>query len=146
MRGNFTPFVSKSFQIFPLLFPKGYENPKSLDIGLWKVGAKRCLNGVNKCKKSVNNLFCPGNFTPFMREIFQIWEHFFPLLFPKDSEKLNGLDIGRQEAGAKRPVNGVRNTDTKKSCSVRQNSPKTNFFVWQFYTLAKVQFTKLVNF
>ena len=50
--GHFTPFISKSFQIldhfFPILFPKDSENLTSLDIGLWEVGSKRHLNGVNK--------------------------------------------------------------------------------------------------
>ena len=44
-RSNFSPFMSKSFQLwdpfFPLLFLKDSENLKSLDIGLWEVGAKR---------------------------------------------------------------------------------------------------------
>ena len=30
--------------------------------------------------------------------------------------------------GAKRPLTGVRNTNTKKYCSIRQNSQKKNFF------------------
>ena len=46
--------MTKSFQIwghfFPLLFPKDSKNPKSLDIGLWEVGKKKRLNGVNKWK------------------------------------------------------------------------------------------------
>ena len=33
------------------------------------------------------------NFTPFMSKSFQIWDHFFPLLFPKDSENLKFVDI-----------------------------------------------------
>ena len=32
----------------------------------------------------------------------------------KNSENLKSLDIGLREVGAKRPLNGVRNTDTKK--------------------------------
>ena len=28
------------------------------------------------------------DFTPFMNKSFQIWDNFFPLLFPKDSENL----------------------------------------------------------
>ena len=52
--------MSKSIQIldhfFALVFPKDTENLKSLDIGLWEVGAKRSLNGVNKGrKKTVKN-------------------------------------------------------------------------------------------
>ena len=65
----FTHFISKSFQIwdhfFPLLLLKDSENLKSLDIELWEVGAKRCLNGVNKCKKSVKKKNRRGHFTPF---------------------------------------------------------------------------------
>ena len=37
----------------------------------------------------------------------QIWDHFFPLLFPKDSESLKILDIRLREVGAKRPLNGT---------------------------------------
>ena len=59
-------------------------------------------------KKSVKNFFCRGTFTPFMSKSFQIRDHFFPLLFPTDSENLKSFDIGLQEVGAKRPLNGVR--------------------------------------
>ena len=34
-------------------------------------------------------------------------DHFFPLLFPKDSESLKIFDIRLQEVGAKRPLNGT---------------------------------------
>ena len=34
-------------------------------------------------------------------------DHFFPLLFPKNSESLKKLDIGLREVGAKRPLNGT---------------------------------------
>ena len=33
--------------------------------------------------------------------------HFFPLLFPKDSESLKILDIRLWEVGADRPLNGT---------------------------------------
>ena len=56
--GNFTPFDSKRFKIwdlfFLLLFPKDSKNLKSLDIGLWEVGAKRPLNGVRNCDEQTN--------------------------------------------------------------------------------------------
>ena len=42
-------------------------------------------------------------------------DHFFPLLFPKDSESLKIFDIRLREVGAKRPLNGTskvnRHTD-----------------------------------
>ena len=36
-----------------------------------------------------------------------MWDHFLPLLFPKDSESLKILDIRLREVGAKRPLNGT---------------------------------------
>ena len=46
--------------------------------------------------------FLCGDFTPFMSKNVQIGEHFFPILFPKDSENSKSLDIGLREVGAKR--------------------------------------------
>ena len=37
-------------------------------------------------KTSKKNFFGCGNFTLFMSKSFQIWDHFFPLLFSKDSD------------------------------------------------------------
>ena len=68
-----------------------------------------------------------------MSKSFQIWDHFFPLLLPKDSENLKSLDIWLQEVGAKRPVNRVRKcdgqtnkqTDTHTDISTyRKNRPR----------------------
>ena len=36
-----------------------------------------------------------------------MWDNFFPILIPKDSKSLNSLEIGLQEAGEKRSLNGV---------------------------------------
>ena len=49
---------------------------------------------------------------------FQIWDHFFPLLFPKDSENLKSLDIGLWEVRAKRRLNGVNKwkKSVRKTC------------------------------
>ena len=49
-----------------------------------------------------------------MSKSFQIWNHFLLFLLPKDLKNLNNLDIGLREVGAKQPLNGVRNTNTKK--------------------------------
>ena len=43
-----------------------------------------------------------GDFTPFMSKSFQIWDPFYPLLFPKDSKDLIILDIGLWEVGGKK--------------------------------------------
>ena len=41
--------------------------------------------------------FLRGDFTPFMSKSFQIWDPFFPLLSPNDSEnqKDKTLDLGK---------------------------------------------------
>ena len=56
-------------------------------------------------------------------------DHFFPLLFPKDSESLKILDIQLREMGEKRPLNG-----TSKVKKVRG---KKTFFSRQFSTIFK---------
>ena len=48
-----------------------------------------------------------GNLTQFLRKKFQIWDHCFLLLLPKDSENLKSLDIGLRKVGANRPLNRV---------------------------------------
>ena len=86
-------------------------------------------------KKKRKKLFRCGDFTPFMSRSFQIWDHFFPLLCPKDSENLS-LDIGLWELGAKKPLNEVRNTDTKKILLSKANLPRNIcFFARRCYTL-----------
>ena len=47
----YTIFDSKFSNLGPFLsitFPQGFQKSKSLDIGLWEVGAKRRLNKVNR--------------------------------------------------------------------------------------------------
>ena len=48
-----------------------------------------------------------GDFRPLPNKNVQMLDHFFPLLFPKDSESLKILDIRLREVGAKRPLNGT---------------------------------------
>ena len=47
-----------------------------------------------------------SNFRPFSNKNVHIWDHFFPLLFPKDSKSVKILDIRLREVGAKRLLNG----------------------------------------
>ena len=86
-RGDFRPFLSKNVQIwdqfFPLFFPKDCEYLKSLDIGLWEVGAKRPLNGVNKWRKSVKNFFRRGNFTPLSSKKIKSETTSFHYFYPR---------------------------------------------------------------
>ena len=48
-----------------------------------------------------------GDLRPLANKDVQMLDHFFPLLFPKDSESLKILDIRLREVGAKRPLNGT---------------------------------------
>ena len=60
-----------------------------------------------KTKSAKKNFFLHGDFRPFPNKNFQMLDHFFPLLFPKDSESQRILDIRLWEVGAKRPVKGT---------------------------------------
>ena len=107
--GKFTFYMSKSFQIWDHLFslstfPQGFQNLKKLSHWSWGSGDKIPLQGVRnantkkilliKAKFAKNIFFCAA--------ILQIWDHFFPLLFPKDFISLKNLGIRLQEIGAKR--------------------------------------------
>ena len=48
-----------------------------------------------------NFFFLRGNFRPLPNKNVQMLDHFFPLLFPKDSESLKILDIRLWEVGQK---------------------------------------------
>ena len=51
-----------------------------------------------------------------------MWHHFFPLLFPKDSESLKILNIRLREVGAKRPLNST----SRSEHTHRQTHGRTN--------------------
>ena len=74
------------------------------------------------------------DFTPFISKSFQIWDHCFPLFFPKDYKNPKSLDIGLQEVGVKRLFNGVN--------KLRKKSVK-KVFQRQFYTLYEQKLTNL---
>ena len=86
----------------------------------------------NPSGSMVSTLFCKakwakklflknGNFRPLPKKNVQIWDHFFPLLFPKGYESLKIFYIQLWEMGTKRPLNGTskvnrrtdRQTDTQ---------------------------------
>ena len=76
----------------------------------WKVWFSICFVRQNQHK---NKLFLCGNFRPLPNQNVQIWDHFFPLLFFKDSESLKILDIRLWEVGAKRCLNGTSKVNTR---------------------------------
>ena len=50
----------------------------------------------------IQTFFLRGDSRQISNKHVQIWDHFFPLLFPKDSESLKILDIRLQEVGGKK--------------------------------------------
>ena len=66
------------------------------------------IGGWTKAKSAkTKKLFLRGDFRPLPNKNVQMLDHFFPLLFPKDSESLKILDIQLWEKGAKRPLKGT---------------------------------------
>ena len=111
LHGDFTPFMSKSAQIwdhfFPLLFPKDSENPKSLDIGLWEVGAKRYLNGMNKFLKICKKKIPPRRFYTLYEQTFSNLRPLLSNTFPQGFQKSKSFGHWTSGSGGKIPLNSV---------------------------------------
>ena len=76
LRGDFTPFMSKSFQIwdhfFPLFLHKDSKYLKSWDIGHWEVGARRRLTKwTNKKKNLSRTCFATAALGQFWANMFK---------------------------------------------------------------------------
>ena len=90
--------VQKYFTKIPHTETKNLSNNVDISTDTKKIPLVR----QNSSKKK----FC-NNFSTFMSKSFQIWDHFCPLHFPKDSENLKSVDIWLWEVGTKRHLNGV---------------------------------------
>ena len=93
--GDFTPFQIWD-HFFPVLFPQGFQKYKKFGHYTLGRGGKNTFIRSEQMKKNPEKktFFCRGNFRPILSKTVQIWDHFFPLLFPKDYEYLKSLDIG----------------------------------------------------
>ena len=67
---------------------------------------------VRQYQPKKKTIFLFGDFRPFPNQNVQIWDHFFPLLFLKDSESKKILHIRLWEVGAKRRLNGTSKVNT----------------------------------
>ena len=76
-----------------------------------------------KAKSAKKTFFCAA-----ILDHFQMLDHFFPLLFPKDSESLKIFDIRLREVGAKRPLNG---TSTVNGQTNRQTDRQTDISTYR---------------
>ena len=93
----------------PLGRPKGNQRECPITLGTSRGRISRQFHPSTMfCKaKSAKKLFLFGDFRPLLNKNVQIWDHFFSLLFPKDSESLKILFIRLQKVCAKRPFNGT---------------------------------------
>ena len=96
------------------------------------MGAKRPLKGTSKVKKlEKKTFFLRGDFRQFSKKNVHIWDHFFPSLFPKNSQSLKILDIRLREVGAKRQFKKTKNRRRPKKVK------KKTFFARRFKTIFK---------
>ena len=96
--------------LLSITFPQGFRISKDIGHPTSGSGGKKTVKRYLKSEKKKSekkNLFCGAILDNFLNKNFHIWDHFFPLLFPKDSESLKILDIQLWEVGEKRPLNGT---------------------------------------
>ena len=73
------------------------------------------------------NFLLHGHFRQFSKKNVHIWDHFFPLLFPKDSESLKTWDIQIREVGAKRPLNGTSKVNRQTDRQTNRQTHRRTF-------------------
>ena len=92
------------------------RSPNGSTQGRWTLCSHPPFLGLHTCNKmgstpvlphkirqnqhTKKNFFLRGNFRPLSKKNVRFWDHFFPELFPKDSESLKFLDIRLREGGA----------------------------------------------
>ena len=79
-----------------------------------------------KGESAKNNFCCAVILDHFQAKQFQTWDHFFPLLIPKDSKSLISLQSVLQEVGAKRCFNGTSKSERRDGQIHGQTNTGTN--------------------
>ena len=113
--------------LFTILFHKDSKHLKSLDIGLQEVGAKICLNGVNKTKKICKNLFWLRQFyTLYQQKISNLRPH-LSITFPQRLQIFKKFGHWTLGSGGNK-LNWVRKCDEQTN---RQTTEQTNIPIFQ---------------
>ena len=68
-----------------------------------------------------------GDFRQLSKKNVQIRDHFFTLLFPKDSKSLKILDIQLREVGAKRRLNGTSKVNGQTDGQIDGHTDRQTF-------------------
>ena len=141
LRGDFRHFSNKNVHIwvhfFPLLFPKDSESLKNIGNPTLGSGGKKTVKKDRKPKKTEKseekNFFLRGNFKQFSNKNVHIWDNFFPLLFPKDSESLKILDIRLREVNRQTDRQTDRRTDRRTDKSTYRKHRPRGPMLWKAF-------------
>ena len=106
-------------------------------------------------KVGEKKLFFRGDFRQFSHKNVHIWDHVFPLLFPKDSKSLKILDIRLREVGAKRRYLKSEQTDRQTDRRTNTQTDKSTYrkhrprgpMLWKYiiYNNSKEKGHSLIN-
>ena len=112
---------------------KDSKNLNSLDIGLWEMGAKRRLNGVNKWKNPLKTFFAAAILHPLWKKVFKSETTSFYYFSPRIPKIQKVWTLDFRKWGKKK---FKRSEQIKKIC-------KKLFSPRQFYTLYEQKFSNL---
>ena len=102
------PTYHESYQrpLLSITFPQGFRISKNIGHPTLGSGGKKTVKRYLKSEKKVKNkkLFLRGDFRQFLNKNVHIWDPFFPLLFPKDSESLKNIGHPTSGSGGKKTV------------------------------------------
>ena len=80
-----------------------------------------------KSATTKKTFFC-GDFRPLPNKYVPVWDHFIPLLFPKDSESLKILDIRLREVWAKKRLHGTSKVNRQTD---KQTDKQTDILIYR---------------
>ena len=103
--------LARKIFFFQMDEEQGKKNPaygrQRISRPIWIVAPITNKASTIRQKIPKTNPFLCGNFTLFIIKSCPIWDCFFPLLLPKDSEALQVLALRLQKVGAKRRLNST---------------------------------------
>ena len=129
VRRLYTLYKQKLSNLRPLLaftFPKGFRKSKKLSHWTSRSGGKKTFKMCEQIKiypwKPCNRR---GDLSPLKAKVSNLRPLLF-ITFPQGFQKFKSLDVGLEEVGTKRRLNGANKW--------RKNVLKKTFSPWQFYT------------
>jgi hypothetical protein len=118
-------------KLLSMNFSEGFRISKNIGHPTSGSGGKKTVKRYLKSEKSEREKKLRDDLRQFSNKNVHIWDHFFPLLFPKDSESLKILDIWFREVGAKRYLKSEhtdRHTDRRTFWLIASIGPEGRCF------------------